>query len=401
MIEIAVALSAIAVVIMLAILVVVLKSRRENSGRDEAREIALSVAEAVRGEQEKFTIALRSATGGIVDANDRYNKNISEQFVRLSDSVQKNLAEIRGETNAQLEKMRATVDEKLAENLEKRFEVIATRMDSVLKGLGEMNALSEKVGSLNNVLTNVKARGTWGEVSLRAILEQILTEKQFKQSVQIKRNSLERVDFAVVMPGKGGESVLLPIDSKFPVEDYYRIVEASSAGDAVALSVAEKDLERRIAQEARSIHEKYVSPPKTTDFAVMYLPTEGLYAEVLRRNGLAERLQTQHKIIVAGPTTISALLNSLQLGFQTLAIEKSSMEVKKSLLDFRKEFVKFASDMEKTQTQIARAGTTIDGVIKRTARISDKLGKISVGELDDGDAPSIQGEDVTLIGDEN
>ena len=380
MTELILAFSIIAAVLAGIGLAMTVRATKNASQRDLSREVGYTVSEAIKGVQESNASSLRLTAGNIMDANDRYNKSVVEQINRLTADVQKNLAEIRGETNAQLEKMRATVDEKLAENLEKRFEVIATRMDGVLKGLGEMNALSEKVGSLNSVLTNVKARGTWGEVSLNALLEQILTEKQFRRTVQVKRGSAERVDFAVVMPGKG-EEVLLPIDSKFPVEDYQRIVEASATGDVVALHTAEQQLERRILAEARSIREKYVNPPMTTDFAVMYLPTEGLYAEVLRRHGLTERLQNECKVTVAGPTTISALLNSLQLGFQTLAIEKSSLEVKKSLLQFRKEFIKFAEDMEKTQAQISRAGTTIEGVIKRTARIQDRLGKISVGEL--------------------
>ena len=394
MIEITLAFAIIGAVLAGIGLLIALRAQRAAESKDDRRELTLIVGEAVKSEQEKFTYALKGTTDAILKANDNYNNNITARFNRLSDDVQKNLAEIRGETNAQLEKMRATVDEKLAENLEKRFEVIATRMDSVLKGLGEMSALSEKVGSLNNVLTNVKTRGTWGEVSLNALLEQILTEKQFRRSVPVKRGSAERVDFAVILPGKGEEEVMLPIDSKFPVEDYQRIVEASASGDTTALHLAETQLERRILSEARSIREKYVNPPKTTDFAILYLPTEGLYAEVLRRPGLSERLQNECKITVAGPTTISALLNSLQLGFQTLAIEKNSMEVKKSLFQFRKEFARFAEEMERTRKQMNTATSTIDGVIKRTGRIQEKLGRISVDGLDEG-------EDVALLTDEN
>ena len=350
------------------------------SGRDVSRDLRMIVREEMDAVKSGNDSALRLSTGNIIDANDRYNKSVLEQINRLTDTVQKSLSEIRGETNAQLEKMRSTVDEKLAENFEKRFEVIATRMDAVLKGLGEMNALSEKVGSLNNVLTNVKTRGTWGEVSLNALLEQILTEKQFRRSVQVKRGSAERVDFAVVMPGRG-EEVLLPIDSKFPSEDYVRIVEASAAGDMVALHSAERELEKRVLAEARSIREKYINPPKTTDFAIMYLPTEGLYAEVLRRAGLVEKLQNECKVVISGPTTISALLNSLRLGFQTLAIEKSSKEVAQSLASFKKEFERFIGEMEKTQRHINSAGDALEAVMKRSAKIKDRLGKIDVGEL--------------------
>lgn len=356
--------------------------KKKENGSELSRELKFAVDDSIRREQEVFSTVVRSANLSIIEANDRYNKSITENFNSLTETVRRNLAEIRGETNAQLDKMRQTVDEKLAENLEKRFEVISSRMDSVLKGLGEMKALSESVGSLNNVLANVKARGTWGEVSLKALLEQILTEKQFRQSVPVKRGSLERVDFAVVLPGRDGEEVLLPIDSKFPTEDYQRIVDASREGDREAVEFYGHELEKRILSEGRSIRDKYVLPPKTTDFAIMYLPTEGLYAEVIRRGAVVEKLQNECKIVVAGPTTLSALLNSLQLGFQTLAIEKSSLEVKKHLAQFKREFEMFGREIATSQRQIKTVSDTIDKVVGRTNKITQKLGKIEIGEAD-------------------
>ena len=278
-----------------------------------------------------------------------------------------------------LQKLQA-VDEKLNVSLERRlsesFSLINQRLQSVYEGLGEMKSLASGVGDLKKVLTNVKTRGTWGEVQLLNLLEQILAPQQFAEQVDIKGNG-ERVDFAVVMPGKDDENILLPIDAKFPIEDYQRIVEASESGSKEAVDLALKALEKRVKDDAKSIKEKYIHLPKTTDFAIMYLAIEGLYAEVIRRPGLTETLQRDFKVIVCGPTTITALLNSLQLGFKTLSIEKRSSEVYQLLGAIKQEFGKFVDILAKTQKKLAEASNTIEAATKKSRTIEKKLKSVS------------------------
>ena len=276
--------------------------------------------------------------------------------------------------------MRQTVDEKLNVSLERRltesFSLINQRLQSVYEGLGEMKNLASGVGDLKKVLTNVKTRGTWGEVQLLHLLEQMLAPQQFVQQVDIRGNG-ERVDFAVVMPGKNEENILLPIDAKFPIEDYQRIQAASESGTKEDVEAALKALEKRIKEDAKSIKEKYIVLPRTTDFAIMYLAIEGLYAEVLRRPGLTETLQRDYKVIVCGPTTITALLNSLQLGFKTLSIEKRSSEVYQLLGAIKQEFGKFVELLAKTQKKLAEASNTIEFATKKSRTIERKLKSVS------------------------
>ena len=248
-------------------------------------------------------------------------------------------------------------------------------------GIGEMRNLANGVGDIKKVLSNVKVRGGWGEIMLSSLLEQMLAPNQYMAQVQVKKNSKERVDFVVVMPGKNDHEIYLPIDSKFPLEDYSRLCVASENADKEEVEIQTKNIERRIKEEAKKISEKYISVPKTTDFAVLYLPVEGLYAEVTKRPALVETLQQQYRILVCGPSTLTALLNSLQMGFKTLAIEKRSSEVWQLLSVFKQEFTKFVDLLGKTQKKIDEASNTIEDATKKTRTIQRKLK--DVVELED------------------
>lgn len=306
----------------------------------------------------------------ILKAND-------DKLNRVSDVISNNLKILQDNNEKKLEQMRQTVDEKLSTTLEKRLsnsvQLITQSLDTVSKSIGEMQSLATGVGDLKRVLTNVKTRGGWGEVQLSNLLEQILSPSQYQEQVRIKPNSSERVDFAVILPGKNDETLYLPIDAKFPLEDYSRLCAASEENDAKEMEVQIKNLETRIKEEAKNINEKYILPPFTTDFAVMYLPVEGLYAEVIRRPALCEFLQHKYKIMVCGPTTLTALLNSLQMGFKTLAIEKRSSEIWNTLSVFKGEFNKFVELLSKTQKKIDEASTTLDFATKKTKTIQRKL----------------------------
>ena len=298
----------------------------------------------------------------------------------------------------QLEKMRATVDEKLQTTLEKRlgesFKQVSDRLEQVYKGLGEMRSLATGVGDLKKVLTNVKTRGTWGEIRLSHILEQILTPDQYAVNVATKKDSNERVEFAVKLPGPDphkDQVVWLPIDAKFPQEDYQRLVDAQEAADKELADKSVKSLENRIKLEAKNIKDKYVDPPHTTDFAIMFLPVEGLYAEVLRQPGLCDNLQREHRIVVTGPTTLAALLNSLQMGFRTLAIEKRSSEVWELLGAVKAEFGKFGAVLAQTKKKLQEASNTIGKAEVRTRVIERKLR--AVQEIPQGDAMGLIKED--------
>lgn len=294
-------------------------------------------------------------------------------------TVEQQLSSLQKDNIQQLEKMRATVDEKLHQTLEQRlgesFKLVSERLEQVQKGLGEMQTLASGVGDLKKVLTNVKTRGTLGEIQLDNILEQVLSRDQYEAKAMVKRGSAERVDFAIRLPGKDdlGQVVLLPIDAKFPLEDYQRLVDAQDLGDLIQAQDAAKMLETRIKAEAKSIQEKYLNPPSTTDFAIMFLPVEGLFAEVLRRPGLWESIQRDYHVVVTGPTTITALLNSLQMGFRTLAIQKRSSEVWKLLGAVKSEFGKFGEVLEKTQKKLQEASNTIESAATRTRVIEKKL----------------------------
>lgn len=353
--------------------------------------------------QERNAMLMQSVNQNITQTTTL----LQEQLKEIRTTLENNLTKIREDNEKKLEQMRQTVDEKLNENLENRlaqsFNIINNRLQSVYEGIGEMKQLATSVGDLKKVLTNVKTRGTWGEIQLGNLLEQILTKEQYMSQVNINPRNMDRVDFAIKMPGKddSGE-VLLPIDAKFPIEDYQRLIEASEKGGKEEVDLAVKGLEKRIKEEAKTICEKYILIPKTTDFAIMYLSIEGLYAEVLRIPGLCETLQQQYKVVVCGPTTIAALLNSLQLGFRTLTIEKRSSEVWTLLGTFKNEFSKFAILLTKTQKKINELSNTIESASKKTKTIERKLRNVTTVE-GDIDFDAIEEEDRILLeeGDED
>lgn len=321
----------------------------------------------------------------------RFGEAQHQQLTQLAEGNERRLAEVRAtleqklkdiEVNnaTKLEEMRRTVDEKLHATLEQRlgesFKLVSDRLEQVHRGLGEMQTLAAGVGDLKRVLTNVKTRGIWGEVQLQALLEQLLTPDQFAKNVATKPGSAERVEFAIALPGQSSDSntpVWLPIDAKFPREDYERLLDAQERADPVAVEEASKALETRIRLEAKTIADKYLAPPHTTDFALLFLPTEGLYAEVLRRPGLSDLLQREYRVTVAGPTTLTALLNSLQMGFRTLAIERRSSEVWQVLGAVKTEFTKFGDVLAKTKAQLETVTRSIDKAEVRTRAMARQL----------------------------
>jgi len=303
-----------------------------------------------------------------------------EDLGKMRETIEANIKSLQDENSRRLEQMRETVDEKLHSTLEKRlsesFQLVSERLEQVHKGLGEMQSLASGVGDLKKVLTNVKTRGVWGEVHLAMLLEDLLTPEQYVKNFGVKASSQERVDFAVRLPGQGDEPLWLPLDSKFPQEDYQRLIEAQERGDLEQVELASKQLERALREEAKSIRDKYISPPLTTDFAILFLPTEGLYAEVLRRADLASSLQREYRIIITGPTTLSAFLNSLQIGFRTLSIQKRSSEVWALLAAIKKEFSAFGDILDKTHKKLQEAGNTIEQAASKSRNIERKLSKV-------------------------
>lgn len=374
--------------------------RLERELREEmarSRQEALQAARGGREEQSlgldrlAQTLAAQLAQLGTLQAGQL--ESFAQQLARLTQSneqraeqlrlaIESRLAAMQLDNASKLEEMRKTVDEKLHATLEQRlgdsFKLVSERLEQVHRGLGEMQTLAAGVGDLKKVLTNVKTRGTWGEVQLEALLDQVLTAEQYEKNVVTRPRGNERVEFAIRLPGRemGGDDhrpVWLPIDAKFPMEDYQRLLDAQERADPLAVEVAGKALEMRLRDEARKIHDKYVEPPYTTDFAILYLPIEGLYAEALRRSGLAEALQREYRISMAGPTTLAALLNSLQMGFRTLAIEKRSSEVWGILGAIKSEFGKFGEALEATRKKLEQATKSIDAAGVRTRQIERKL----------------------------
>lgn len=374
--------------------------RVERELRQELARGRLEAATAARGDREeqsqaldRLTQALSTQVTQLGTLQGQQLESFAQQLARLTQSneqrfeqlrlaVEARLGAMQADNANKLEEMRKTVDEKLHATLEQRlgvsFKLVSERLEQVHKGLGEMQSLAAGVGDLKKVLTNVKTRGTWGEVQLEALLDQVLTAEQYEKNIATRPNSNERVEFAIRLPGRElGEDnkrpVWLPIDAKFPMEDYQRLVDAQERADPLAVEIAAKALEMRLRDEAKKIRDKYVEPPFTTDFAILYLPTEGLYAEALRRSGLADGLQRDFRISIAGPTTLSALLNSLQMGFRTLAIEKRSSEVWAVLGAVKTEFGKFGEALESTRKKLEQATKSIESAGVRTRQIERKL----------------------------
>ena len=365
-----------------------------RDAREEAAKRSHELREEVSGSLDKTAQTLTSTVGQLGNVQKQQLESVTAQVQALVETnqqrleglratISEQLGEMREANEKKLEEMRRTVDEKLQGTLEKRlgesFKLVREQLDAVHKGLGEMQSLATGVGDLKNVLTNVKVRGTWAEYQLGAILEQVLTPEQFDRNVATHENSSERVEFAIRLPGRSddpNDCVWLPIDSKFPQEDYIRLTEASKSADAEAVAQSTRELMRSVTQSAKTIAEKYLNPPRTTDFAVLYLPTEGLYAEVLRQPGMVSQLQQDYRVVVSGPTTIAALLNSLRLGFRSLAIEQQASEVWQVLVAVKTEFGKFGLVLEKVKSQLQTASNTIEKTQTRTRAMTRKLQKV-------------------------
>ncbi len=308
-----------------------------------------------------------------------------QKLEKIREVVERQLKLLQDDNSQKLEKMRETVDEKLHATLEKRlgdsFKLVSDKLERVHQGLGEMQNLASGVGDLKKVLSNVKTRGILGELQLENLLEQILTPEQYEKNMSTKKGSNDRVEFVIKLPGQGQQPVYLPIDAKFPSEDYERLQNAQELGDLVAVEEAAKALEARIKGEAKKIREKYLDPPYTTDFGILFLPTEGLYAEVLRRPGLCELLRRDYQVIVTGPMVCAALLNSLQMGFRTLAVEKRASEVWKTLGIVKTEFGKFGDILEKTKEKLQAASNNIDLAASKSRNIEQKLRNVQEGPM--------------------
>jgi DNA recombination protein RmuC len=387
-----------------------LRAAREESAtasREARTELARGLADG--------NVQLATQLGAVAEVQRTQLDGVSKRLGEMTESNRKALDGVRATIDARLielqagnekklEQMRVTVDEKLQSTLEKRlgesFKLVSDQLQSVQKGLGEMQSLATGVGDLKRVLTNVKARGTWAEVQLGALLEEILTPAQFERNVHVEPGSREMVEYAVRLPGPKDDPVTcvwLPIDSKFPQEDYARVQDAADCGDAEACRLATEGLARSIRLEAQSIHDKYVKPPHTTDFGIMFLATEGLYAEVVRQPALVEDLQQRYRVVVAGPTTLSALLSSLRMGFQTLAIEQQAVEVWRVLGAVKTEFGKFGATLDRVKRQLDTAGRTIDETGRRTRAMERRLR--GVEQLPDQEADLVLSTGESLVAD--
>jgi DNA recombination protein RmuC len=388
------------------------QDRLEPVVREEIARNRQETARSAQQARQELSISLKSSSDSLQqrlvenihvqkDQLDSFSKQLmamtrlNEQKIEaMRKTMETQLQAMQADNTKKLEQMRATVDEKLQSTLEKRlgesFRQVSDRLEQVYKGLGEMRSLATGVGDLKKVLTNVKTRGTWGEIRLSHILEQILTPDQYDTNVATRKNSSERVEFAIKLPGQDPDHdkiVWLPIDAKVPQEDYQRLLDAQEKADKDLADKSIKNLEMRIKAEAKHIKEKYLDPPHTTDFGIMFLPVEGLYAEVLRRPGLCDTLQREFRIVVTGPTTLAALLNSLQMGFRTLAIEKRSSEVWELLGVVKTEFGKFGDVLAKTKKKLQEASNTIDKAEVRTRAIERKLRKVQ--EVPQGDSATL------------
>ncbi|MBR7778963.1 DNA recombination protein RmuC [Undibacterium rugosum] len=346
---------------------------------EQLRQTLLLQSQCGREEQ---TASLKQMADTLSQRIDQLTESNAQRMQEIRSTLEQKIQQLQAENSGKLEEMRKTVDEKLHATLEQRlgesFKLVSDRLEKVHQGLGEMQQLAIGVGDLKRVLTNVKTRGTWGEVQLEMVLEQMLTPDQYAKNVETVPGTGERVEFAVKLPGKeeGRAPVWMPIDAKFPKEQYERLLDAAERADAEGVALAGKELERSIRNEAKTIAEKYVSPPLTTDFAILFLPTEGLYAEVMRRPGLADDLQRSFRVSVAGPSTLSALLNSLQMGFRTLILEKRSSEVWQVLGAVKTEFGKFGEVLAATKSTLERAAKNIDQAEVRTRQMTRKLKQV-------------------------
>ena len=361
------------------------QERMERMLRDELPRNRSELAENVKSANDttiksivEISAMLKGQLESVANQTGKLTESNESRLEGLRSIVDLRLKQLQEDNSKQLDRMRVTVDEKLQGTLEKRlgesFKLVSDRLEQVHKGLGAMQQLASDVGGLQKVLSNVKMRGGWGEVQLGALLEQILTADQFAKNVKMREESGERVEFAIKLPGdENGAPVWLPIDAKFPTEDYQRLIAAQDRGDLGAIDDAMKSLEAQLRRSAKEICQKYINPPRTTDFALMFLPTEGLYAEAIRRVGLIEQVQRDCRVIFAGPTTLAALLNSLQMGFRTLAIQKRSSEVWNLLSEVKTEFGKFGEALSAVKDKLDQATRHVDSVAVRSRAITKKL----------------------------
>ena len=366
-------------VLLVAVAMVRTKGRLDSLEKNLDRMERFSREDMARNREETGR-SLRDFNESLLNRMDETADRSAQKLDRIDETVDRHLKALQEDNSRRLEQIRATVDDKLHDTLERRlgesFKLVSDRLDMVHRGLGEMQTLASGVGDLKKVLTNVKTRGTLGEIRLQSLLEQILSPDQYQSNVATKRDSATRVEFAIRLPGRDeaeNRPVWLPIDAKFPQEDYLRFLDAQETGDANRIEAASRQIDRIIREMARNIRDKYLDPPYTTDFSIMFLPTEGLYAEVLRRSGLFELLQREYRVVVAGPTTLAALLNSLQMGFRTLAIEKRSGEVWTLLGTVKTEFSTFGAILDRTQKKLQEATSTIEKAATRTRAIERRL----------------------------
>lgn len=354
------------------VLLIIVLTKNSNQ-RNEQDRIERLVREEASNSRLELSRNLESFSQQLLTLTQMNEQKLD----RMRDVVETNLRSIQEDNSRKLEKMRETVDEKLQSTLEKRlgdsFKVVSERLEKVHQGLGEMQTLASGVGDLKKVLTNVKTRGTWGEIQLGNLLEQILTADQYERNVITKKDSRDPVEFAIKLPGKNSQPVYIPIDAKFPKEDYERLIEAQDQANIQGVEEAIKGIEGRIKLEAKKIRDKYIDPPHTTDFGILYLPIEGLYAEVLRHPGLCDFVQREYRVTLAGPTTIAAVLNSLQMGFRTLAVEKRASEVWVLLGAVKKEFGTFGDILRKTKEKLNQASNDIDLAETKTRTIERRL----------------------------
>ena len=377
-------------VILLAVLIVLILI--QNNKRVDEQYLARQISTDISRQQSELRQELSaqtqnsiSAMGGMLENRlQGFAASNSRELEGIREAVEKRLNYIQADNNRQLEEMRNTVDEKLHKSLEEKlnnsFSLVSQRLEQVYKGLGEMQNLAVGVGDLKKVLSNVKTRGILGEIQLGSILAEILSPTQYEENAATKQGSRNRVEFAVKLPADDGGFIYLPIDSKFPGDTYLALREAVESSDKAQLEQCEKALLNTIRSEAKDIHDKYIDPPHTTDFAVMFLPFEGLYSEIVNR-GMVEELQHKYKVSIAGPSTMAALLNALQMGFRTLAVQKRSAEVWDVLRSVKKEFDSFSDVLEKTQTRLDQANKELDALVGvRTRQMQKQLAKVSSSE---------------------
>lgn len=350
-----------------------------ESNTQQLEQMRLALMKMCQSAREEQGASLKAFADSLNQTLANMSESNAQRLSEIRATLEQKIQQLQAENASKLEEMRKTVDEKLHATLEQRlgesFKQVSERLERVHQGLGEMQQLAVGVGDLKRVLTNVKTRGTWGEVQLEMVLEQMLTPDQYAKNVETIPGTNERVEFAIKLPGKDDAKapVWMPIDAKFPKEQYERLLDAAERADSEAVAQAGKELERAIRGEAKTIADKYVSPPLTTDFAILFLPTEGLYAEVMRRPGLADDLQRTHRVSIAGPSTLSALLNSLQMGFRTLVLEKRSSEVWQVLGAVKTEFGKFGDVLAATKTALQRAADNIEKAETRSRQMNRKL----------------------------